>query len=409
MTRFTTRAKLAIFLAIFLTGVSPILAASQCVNLFNSSARNARIEGEAMPQIWDLKKLEQARDHGSPAASALIIEAQKIISQPALSVMNKEAVPPSGDKHDYISISLYLWPNPETKNGLPYIKRDGEPNPNLSRSHPDADNFWLTRSRIKNLSIAYKISGDESFAIKASQLLRTWFIDPETRMNPNMKFAQGHPGKSNGDPWGIIELAECVELFDAIKLLETSKNFSAQDKMELRSWFGEMLEWLRTSELGQEEGSAPNNHGTWFDAELASMALFVGRIDIAKAILEQVGPKRISTQIAPDGSQIEELKRTRSLHYSIYNLRAFFLLARLGEKVGVDIWNYQSEDHRSLSKALQFVIPAATSKASWPFQQIDKLKEEDVNTLIMLANGRLIDQGVLSKERFSQSRASLIF
>ena len=45
------------------------------------------------------------------------------------SVMEKLNTPPSGDKHDYMSLAPYFWPNPDTKDGLPYIRKDGKTNP----------------------------------------------------------------------------------------------------------------------------------------------------------------------------------------------------------------------------------------------------------------------------------------
>ena len=42
------------------------------------------------------------------------------------SVMDKQHVPPSGDKHDYMSLGPYWWPDPDKPDGLPYIRRDGE-------------------------------------------------------------------------------------------------------------------------------------------------------------------------------------------------------------------------------------------------------------------------------------------
>src|SRR6185437_12347626 len=56
-----------------------------------------------------------------PAYRQLLQDADKLLDQAPLSVMQKTAIPPSGDKHDYMSIAPYFWPDPSKPDGLPYI------------------------------------------------------------------------------------------------------------------------------------------------------------------------------------------------------------------------------------------------------------------------------------------------
>jgi hypothetical protein len=41
----------------------------------------------------------------------------------------------------------------------------------------------------------------------------------------------------------------------------------------------------------------------------------------------------------------------------MYNIEAFFVLATLGEKVGVDLWNYQAANGGSLQRAFNYLMP----------------------------------------------------
>ena len=67
-----------------------------------------------------------AGNFSDPALDQLRADADHALTQPPLSITDKPATPPSGDKHDYMSQAPYFWPNPDTSNGLPYIRRDGE-------------------------------------------------------------------------------------------------------------------------------------------------------------------------------------------------------------------------------------------------------------------------------------------
>ena len=52
------------------------------------------------------------------------------------------------------------------------------------------------------------------------------------------------------------------------------------------------------------------------------------------------------------------------------NLHAFFNLAFLAENVGIDLWNYESSDGRSIKAALDYLIPYALQKAEWQYSKI---------------------------------------
>ena len=136
------------------------------------------------------------------------------------------------------------------------------------------------------------------------------------------------------------------------------------------NWFEAYVEWLQSSEKGKLERDRLNNHGTWYDVQVASILLFLGKRAEAREILETVKTKRIANQIEPDGRQPHELARTKSLSYSKMNLSAFKRLVKLGEKVGVDLWNYESQDGRSIPKAEAFLAPYRKGEKKWAYPQL---------------------------------------
>jgi hypothetical protein len=84
----------------------------------------------------------------------------------------------SGGLHDYYSNGDYWWPNPNTPDGLPFIKRDGETNPENFVEHRLL--LRSLRTNVANLSAAYTVSGEEKYARKAVQLLKEFFLDEAT-------------------------------------------------------------------------------------------------------------------------------------------------------------------------------------------------------------------------------------
>ncbi len=311
-------------------------------------------------------------------------DAQQALGEGPFSIVNKAVTPPGGDKHDYMSQAPYFWPDPKSPNGLPYLRRDGERNPEINKitDHHSLDQIEATT---ETLALAYYFKGDEAYATKAVELLCAFFLDPGTRMNPNLEYAQFIPGVNTGRGIGLIETRGLTRIVDAIGLLAGSKALTNDEERVLRNWFGQFLQWMLDSKNGREEAAAKNNHGTYYDLQVVSYALFVGRKDLAKQVLEQAREKRIATQIEPDGRQPLELARTKAWSYSNGNLDGLMELATLGERVGVDLWNFQTRDGRSIRKALDFLTPIAVGDKKWEYQELGGIKPESLFSLMRRA------------------------
>ena len=352
------------------------------------------------PRVWllDAKQLEAARQRIregdkslAPAWARLEREAQTALKQGPFSIVNKDVVPPSGDKHDYMSQAPYFWPDPRSANGLPYIRRDGQRNPEINKitDHRSLDQL---ESSVETLALAYYFKGDEAYAAKATQLLRAFFLDPTTRMNPNLQYAQYIPGVNTGRGIGLIETRGLTQVVDAIGLLAGSKALTEADRLGLQEWFGKFLQWMLESQNGREEAAAKNNHGTYYDLQVASFSLFTGKRDLAIRVLQGARQKRIATQIEPDGRQPLELARTKAWSYSVGNLDGLMLLATLGESVGVDLWNYETADGRSIRKALDFLTPIAFDEQKWRYQELGGLQPQTLFPLMRRAATMYHDQ-----------------
>ncbi len=361
------------------TWIGTVVACAICLRLISESVVSASATEAPAPRVFllDAYALAATRSQATagdprltPALSQLRRAADSALRQGPFSVTDKQAVPPSGDKRDYMSLSVYWWPDPNTADGLPYVNRDGRSNPEAA----DPDRYDATRYRrmvrsVEDLSLAYYLTGADAYAQHAAFLIRAWFLDESSRMNPNLRFAQLIPGRTAMRGTGIIDGRDLSRIVDAVGLLDGSPGWSGSDQSALQRWFGDLADWLLESPQGRMEARASNNHGTWFDVQVALFARFAGRDEVATRVLSE-SVYRINGQIQPDGSQPLELRRTLALHYSLFNLKAFVSLAALAEPLQIDLWNYESENGRSLRSALEFVLPFVLSDQPWPYSQI---------------------------------------
>ncbi len=364
--------------------------------------------------LWRPEALERVKAHkdGNPAYAALIKDANKALTEGPWSVTDKTRIPPSGDKHDYMSIGPYWWPDPAKSGGLPYVNRDGQVNPERATGAFDRTRLGNMASAVQTLSLAYYYSDDAKYAQRAAMILRAWFLDSNTRMNPNLNFAQGVPGSTPGRSFGIIDSAELLGVTESIGLLEPSGALSGDDLKGLRGWFGDLSGWMVTSANGKEEGAAKNNHAIWYDLELSEFALFSGKADLAKATISAFGQARLNPQMASDGSLPQELARTRSFHYSSWAMQAVYDVATLGECVGVDLWNYQEPDGRSLRKATDFLAAYSGRESDWKWQEISMDKQDLYDALLRASQGfrdpSLSAKAAVHAQDFASARINLI-
>lgn len=325
---------------------------------------------------YDFEKLITLRDRMQNGKlhpllfQKMLRDADAMLQAPLLSVMQKTVVPPSGNKHDYVSLAPYWWPDPDQPDGLPWLRKDGEVNPATKDSNTDDQAKDRTFYLIKNLALAAWISGKEEYGKRAVEHLNHWFLDPTTKMNPNLNFAQGIPGVNDGRCFGIIEFTGIQGIVDALELLDHNGMLPTATKSGMHAWLTEVVGWLQTSPLGMEEGSRTNNHATWYDVQVVCLLRYLGRADEARSVLSAAKTKIIASQIEPDGRQPHELQRTKSISYSIMNLRGLTRLAWHGRQLGVDLWNYQTPDGRGIRKAYAFLQPFAFGDKSWEYQQL---------------------------------------
>lgn len=187
--------------------------------------------------------------------------------------MDKTQLPASGDRHDFHTLAPYCWSDPKSPDGLPYICQDKMGfNPEFY-TIPDFKNMQDMIKRVKTLALAYHFSQKESYASKAAELLRVWFLNDDTKMNPNMQYAQEVRGKNNGTNGGIISGKDFPEIIDSLDMIDNSQSWTSQDQKGMKLWFTRYLDWLMNSNAGIQEAKSRNNHETWYNVQVSANSI----------------------------------------------------------------------------------------------------------------------------------------
>jgi hypothetical protein len=335
----------------------PLCALFLSHSLFATNYIN--VDGNALDKVKQRFEDKTASKESIAAYEALLTESNKLLITPNQSVMEKGFTPPSNNKHDYLSLSRYWWPDPIKEDGLPWIKKDGQTNPDTQQGDVDKGRIEFSTKSIQALSYAYFFSGNEQYAEKGTSWIRTWFLNESTRMNPNLEFAQSVPGINEGRRSGILDGRIIPQrVLDSITIFSQSKHWTKEDNEKMNVWLNEYLTWLTESDLGKDGAKQTNNHGSWYAYQVSAIALY---LDKPATIKEAVSLAKdiFSKQFDANGAQPEELERTRSYFYSTFNLDAITGVAMIADKANIPFWDTKANNGATILTGIDFLIPAA--------------------------------------------------
>ncbi|RKN84087.1 alginate lyase family protein [Paenibacillus ginsengarvi] len=294
----------------------------------------------------------------------LVAKADRSLDARPISITDTAAERSAGGRNDYYSNGDYWWPNPETPDGLPFVKRDGESYPEAFFAHREA--LRSMRTHVANLAAGYAATGLRVYADKAAALLRTFFLDEKTRMNPHLLYAQAVPGLCEGRGIGIIDTLHLIDIPAAVEAIEPSGAITEAEAKKLRGWFADYLNWMCTHPYGIEERDTENNHAVCWHVQAAAFALFTGNEAVLAQCRERYKTVLLPRQMAPDGSFPLELARTKPYGYSIFVLDNTVTLCRLLSVPADYLWEFRLEDGRGIRLGLDYLYPYLADKSSWP-------------------------------------------
>lgn len=319
-------------------------------------------------------------------AADLLDCAGAAMRQGLFSVVDKTSSPPSGDPHDYWHPAPYWWPNPRTADGLPYVRRDGQRAPGTRLFEPESHKYDRTRLQqmFDNTTIcalAARLTGRKAFAEHGANLVRTWFLDPATRMNPHLNYAQVRMGKdgNRGAAAGVIEFKDIYHLLDAVRLLEQAGALGEGDRNAFAAWLHQYRDWLADSDQGYREATSANNHGTYFDLQAIAIASYLEDAEEVRNIYFR-SLSRVRKQITAHGEQPEEMSRTLTQHYVAFNLQGLLNIFRIARASGRPLLGAEKCGMDRLESALGWIL--SHDPDNWPFKQIEPFDRDRILPLV---------------------------
>lgn len=288
------------------------------------------------------------------------------------------------DPHDYYSEASYWWPDPDNPGG-PYLRRDGQVNPARFIANKTALNAMA--DAVFTLGTAAYLLDEPRYAQRAIRDIRTWFIDPKTRMNPNLDFAQAIRGINEGRGAGILDGRVLIRAIQGMDFLAQTGSWDAKDQTAVHRWMDEYLRWLTHSQGGEEEKRSGNNHASWWTAQVAAVASFVENRPEQQMAFTYYRDHIFPRQIRADGSAPREESRTRSLSYSAFNLEAYTMICRIAQVHGVDLWGIRAKNGATLGTVIDYLEPYLSDPKKWSKEQISDFPNDGLYFLAFAGMG----------------------
>lgn len=319
-------------------------------------------------------------------------EADKLMKEGPWTVTGDRPKGVDLDAHEYYTEAPYYWPNPDNPTG-PFLRKDGQTNP--ARVAANQASLNAMSDAVFTLGVASLLLDNAVYGKRAATVIHTWFLNPKTRMSPDLDYAQSIPGVNNGRGAGIIDGRSLVRAIQGMEFLEQTSNWDPKDQAAVHKWFEDYLHWLLTSTNATDERRSGNSHSSWWAAQVAASASF---IDDSKAQQQAFGFYRglLPRQILPNGSAPREESRPRSLRLSIFNLEAYAVVCRIAQVHGTDLWRVRGRGGVTISTAIDYLSPYLDDPKKWSKEQAGDIPYDSLAFLAFagmgLGNSTYIDR-----------------
>ena len=299
------------------------------------------------------------------------------------SPVDKEMIPPSGDKRDFTSIVVYSWPCDKLPAVcLNYGRRKyttpcQAPEWRICDGHFNEEGMRYSGYRdfcdfSKELEIAageYKLRKTHSAGAAAVRYVRSWYVNSSTAMLPRLLYSQtipytSDPSRKVGSNDSVIDWWRMPEMLDSITAIQDL--LAEDEKLIIHTWFADFFTFISRDGVRGLHNRHPSNHGPWYDVVYYSLCVWLGQYDACR---EQAPwtKEKLDRMVEANGDMPHETGRKSSVYYYIYTLDSFALCAALLSQVGEDLWGYVHAKGATLRTMYEYVTPHVKDNfANWP-------------------------------------------
>jgi len=278
------------------------------------------------------------------------------------------------DPHDYYGEAPFWWPDPANR-AAPWVHREGHINPDRFLANKAALNS--TCDSIFSLGMASYFLDDPRYGREAARVINGWFLNPKTRMNPNLEYSEAIRGL-NEARGGALDGRVFIRAVQGMEFLALSGQWDPKEEAATRKWFEEYLRWLTHSKTGSDERNGGGNRAMWWTAQAAAIAVLLDDKAAAQMAFNLYRESVATRQPAPNMATLHEEDRNRALAHLAFTTEAMATTCRISQAQGVDLWNAQGRNGSAFTGAVASLTPYLGERRKWDREQITDFRADSV-------------------------------
>jgi hypothetical protein len=213
-----------------------------------------------------------------------------------------------------------------------------------------------TKDRVRDLALAYRMTGDDRYARKAIDQIHHWFLDPDTYQEP----------VENGQFATITQYITIPSFFYGANLLREHPYWAEKSsEMPWRSDTAEspqsaLARWGLDWQATFREPNCNNIH-VWRAFARGVAGTFAGDDAVWNQALDEYRSDCTWNDYNEDGSFQYEVWRENGYRYQLFRMKAHAMFCELGRAQGLDLYS-----ENELKRAFDYMAPYIFDPNSWP-------------------------------------------